>query len=68
MKADRKSGRPTERQMYRQEDTYVGLQAGRQEGIQTDRKTNRQAGGQEVRQTHTQTRVPINLGLVDGND
>ena len=37
-------------------------------GIQTDRQTNRQAGGQEVRQTDTQTRVPINLGLVDGND
>ena len=37
-------------------------------GIQRDRQTNRQAGGQEVRQTDTQTRVPINLGLVDGND
>ena len=35
---------------------------------QTDRQTNREAGGQEVRQTDTQTRVPINLGLVDGND
>ena len=34
----------------------------------TDRKTNRQAGGKEGRETHTQTRVPINLGLVDGND
>ena len=34
----------------------------------TDRKTNRKAGGQEVRQTHTQTRVPINLLIVDGND
>ena len=44
------------------------MQAGRQAGIQTERQTNRQAGGQEVRQTDTQTRVPINLGLVDGND
>ena len=44
------------------------MQAGRQTGIQTDRQTNRQAGGKEVRQTDTQTRVPINLGLVDGND
>ena len=34
----------------------------------TDRKTNRQAGGQEVRQIHTQTRVPINLLIDDGND
>ena len=28
----------------------------------------RQAGSQKVRQTDTQTRVPINLGLVDWND
>ena len=40
----------------------------RQAGIQTDRQTNRQAGGQGIRQIDTQTRVPINLGLVDGND
>ena len=39
-----------------------------QAGIQTDRQTNRQACGQEVRETDTQTRVSINLGLVDGND
>ena len=44
------------------------MQAGRQAGIQTGRQTNRKAGGQEVKQTDTQTRVPINLGLVDGND
>ena len=44
------------------------MQGSRQAGIQTDRQTNRQAGGQGVRQTDTQTRVPINLGLVDGND
>ena len=44
------------------------MQAGRQAGIQTDRQTNRQAGGQGVRQTDTQSRVPIILGLVDGND
>ena len=44
------------------------MQGGRQAGIQTDRQTNRKAGEQEVRQTDTQTRVPVNLGLVDGND
>ena len=44
------------------------MQAGRQAGIQTERQTNRQVGGKEVRQTNTQTRVPINLGIVDGND
>ena len=44
------------------------MQAGRQAGIQTDRQPNRQAGGQGVRKTVTQTRVPINLGLLDGND
>ena len=43
-------------------------QAGWQADIQRDRQTNRQACGQEVRETDTQTRVPINLGLVDGND
>ena len=46
----------------------TGIQEDRQKDSCTDRKTNRQAGGQEVRQTDTQTRVPINLGLVDGND
>ena len=54
--------------MFRQKDTYAGIQVGRQAGIQTDRQTNRQAGGQGVRQTDAQSRVPINLGLVDGND
>ena len=44
------------------------MQGSRQAGIQTERQTNRQPGEQEVRQTDTQTRVPINLGLVDGND
>ena len=44
------------------------MQVGRQADIQTDRQTNRQAGGPGVRQTDTQTRVPINLGLVDGYD
>ena len=34
----------------------------------TDGETDRHVGGKEVRQTDTQTRVPINLGLVDGND
>ena len=43
------------------------MQAGRLAGRHTDRQTNK-AGGQEVRQTDTQTRVPINLGIVDGND
>ena len=38
----------------------------RKEGRQTERA--RQAGRKEGRQTDTQTRVPINLGLVDGND
>ena len=28
----------------------------------------RQAGSQKVRQTQTQTRVPLKLGLVDGNE
>ena len=31
-------------------------------------QAGRQAGIQKVRQTETQTRVPTNLGLVDGND
>ena len=44
------------------------MQGSRQASIQTDRQTNRQAGGQGVRETEIQTRVPINLGLVDGND
>ena len=44
------------------------MQAGRQEGIQTDGQTNRQSGRKGVRQTDTQSRVPTNLGLVDGND
>ena len=44
------------------------MQAGMQSGILTERQTNRQAGGLGVRQTDTQTRVPINLGLVDRND
>ena len=47
---------------------HICRQAGRQAGIKTDRQKNRQAGVQVVRQTDTQTRVPINLGLVDGND
>ena len=38
----------------------------RKECRQTER--GRQAGRKEGRQTDTQTRVPINLGLVDGND
>ena len=50
----------------------TGSQKDRQIDRWTDMKTHRQAcrkaGGQEVRQTDTQTRVPINLGLVDGND
>ena len=36
----------------------------KQDGRQADRETERQEG----RQTDTLTRVPINLGLVDGND
>ena len=39
-----------------------------QAGRQTYRQTNRQAGRQEVRETDRQTRVPIKLGLVHGND
>ena len=46
----------------------TGSQEDRQKDSCTHRKTNRQAGGQEVRQTDTQTRVTINLGLFDGND
>ena len=36
--------------------------------MQAYRQTNKQTGRQEVRQTDTQTIVPIKLGLVDGND
>ena len=39
-----------------------------QAGIKTDRQTIRQVCRKEFRQTDTQTRVPINLGIVDGND
>ena len=44
------------------------MQAGRQEYRQTDKQRGRQAGSQEVRETNRQTRVPIKLGLVHGND
>ena len=46
----------------------TGSQEDRQTDSCTNRKTSRQVGGQEVRHTDTQTRVPINKGLVDGND
>ena len=56
------------RNAVRQTGRLTGSEEDRQTDSCTDRQTNRQAGGQEVRQTDTQTRVPINMGLVDGND
>ena len=44
------------------------MKTDRQAVVQTGRQTDRQAGRKSDRQTDTQTRVPINLGLVDGND
>ena len=44
------------------------MQAGRLTGGQSYRQTDKQTGRQAGSQTDRQKRVPIKLGLVDGND
>ena len=58
-------GRQTEWQEGRQTDRQPVRHIGSQEGRQAYRQTNR---WQDVTQTDRETRVPIKLGIVDGND
>ena len=44
------------------------MQAGRLTGRQSYRQTDKLTGRQAGSQTDRQKRVPIKLGLVDGND